>query len=168
MDTELATSRKKFVRRHDCASGCATKIGGCAKNWPRCRRQTALAEKIDGARSRLETLLKQIPNNVPDESEIQTLDVTIMGRTYRSRAPRGRERASLGGGLSRSEMSEIKSAGRVASAERIAVMGRAQHHHELLSSRNNASGFDIEGSGVEWPQWSDARSGPRSVGASVR
>jgi cell division protein ZapA len=33
----------------------------------------------------------------------------------------------------------------VASAERIAVMAALNITHELLSSRSNASGFDIEG-----------------------
>ena len=43
------------------------------------------------------------------------------------------------------KMSEIKSAGKVASSERIAVMAALNITHELLTAKNNASGFDIEG-----------------------
>ncbi len=76
----------------------------------------------------------------------KTLDVTIMGRTYKV-ACSEEERNSLLSAVAYLDrkMSEIKSAGRVASAERIAVMAALNITHELLSSRNNASGFDIEG-----------------------
>ncbi len=43
------------------------------------------------------------------------------------------------------KMSEIKSAGKVGSSERIAVMAALNITHELLTAKNNASGFDIEG-----------------------
>jgi cell division protein ZapA len=76
----------------------------------------------------------------------KTLDVTIMGRTYKVACSEEERNALLSSVayLDR-KMSEIKSAGRVASAERIAVMAALNITHELLSSRNNASGFDIEG-----------------------
>ena len=76
----------------------------------------------------------------------KTLDVTIMGRTYKVACSEEERNALLSAVayLDR-KMSEIKSAGRVASAERIAVMAALNIAHELLSSRNHASGFDIEG-----------------------
>ncbi len=76
----------------------------------------------------------------------KTLDVTIMGRTYKVACSEEERNALLSAVayLDR-KMGEIKSAGRVASAERIAVMAALNITHELLSSRNNASGFDIEG-----------------------
>ena len=76
----------------------------------------------------------------------KTLDVTIMGRTYKVACTEEERNALLSAVayLDR-KMSEIKSTGRVASAERIAVMAALNITHELLSSRNNASGFDIEG-----------------------
>jgi cell division protein ZapA len=76
----------------------------------------------------------------------KTLDVTIMGRTYKVACSEEERNALLSAVayLDR-KMSEIKSAGRVASAERIAVMAALNITHELLSSRNNATGFDIEG-----------------------
>ena len=76
----------------------------------------------------------------------KTLDVTIMGRTYKV-ACSDEERNALLSAVAYLDrkMTEIKSAGRVASAERIAVMAALNIAHELLSSRNNATGFDIEG-----------------------
>jgi len=76
----------------------------------------------------------------------KTLDVTIMGRTYKV-ACSDEERNALLSAVAYLDrkMTEIKSAGRVASAERIAVMAALNIAHELLSSRNTASGFDIEG-----------------------
>jgi cell division protein ZapA len=76
----------------------------------------------------------------------KTLDVTIMGRTYKVACSEEERNALLSAVayLDR-KMSEIKNAGRVASAERIAVMAALNITHELLSSRNNATGFDIEG-----------------------
>jgi cell division protein ZapA len=76
----------------------------------------------------------------------KTLDVTIMGRTYKV-ACSDEERNALLSAVAYLDrkMTEIKSAGRVASAERIAVMAALNIAHELLSSRNNASGFDMEG-----------------------
>jgi len=76
----------------------------------------------------------------------KSLDVTIMGRTYKVACSEEERNALLSAVayLDR-KMGEIKSTGRVASAERIAVMAALNITHELLSSRNNASGFDIEG-----------------------
>jgi cell division protein ZapA len=76
----------------------------------------------------------------------KTLDVTIMGRTYKV-ACSDEERNALLSAVAYLDrkMTEIKNAGKVSSAERIAVMAALNITHELLSSRNNASGFDIEG-----------------------
>jgi cell division protein ZapA len=76
----------------------------------------------------------------------KTLDVTIMGRTYKVACSEEERNALLSAVayLDR-KMTEIKNAGRVGSAERIAVMAALNITHELLSSRSHASGFDIEG-----------------------
>jgi len=76
----------------------------------------------------------------------KTLDISIMGRTYKVACSEDEREALISAVayLDR-KMTEIKSTGRVASAERIAVMAALNITHELLSSRNNASGFDIEG-----------------------
>jgi cell division protein ZapA len=76
----------------------------------------------------------------------KTLDVTIMGRTYKVACSEEERNALLSAVayLDR-KMTEIKTAGRVASAERIAVMAALNITHELLSSRNTATGFDMEG-----------------------
>jgi len=76
----------------------------------------------------------------------KTLDVTIMGRTYKV-ACSDEERNALLSAVAYLDrkMTEIKNAGRVASVERIAVMAALNIAHELLSSRTHASGFDIEG-----------------------
>jgi cell division protein ZapA len=76
----------------------------------------------------------------------KTLDVTIMGRTYKVACSDEERNALLSAVAYRDrKMTEIKNAGKVSSAERIAVMAALNITHELLSSRNNASGFDIEG-----------------------
>jgi cell division protein ZapA len=76
----------------------------------------------------------------------KTLDVIIMGRTYKV-ACSDEERNALLSAVAYLDrkMTEIKNAGRVGSAERIAVMAALNITHELLSSRTHASGFDIEG-----------------------
>ena len=76
----------------------------------------------------------------------KTLDVTIMGRTYKVACSEEERNALLSAVayLDR-KMTEIKNTGRVGSAERIAVMAALNITHELLSSRNHAGGFDIEG-----------------------
>jgi len=79
-------------------------------------------------------------------SKPKPLDISIMGRTYKVSCSEAEREALLTAVayLDR-KMTEIKSAGRVASAERIAVMAALNIAHELLSSRSGASGFDIEG-----------------------
>ena len=77
-------------------------------------------------------------------SKAKTLDVTIMGRNYKV-ACTDEERESLLAAVS--YMNEIKDAGRVASAERIAVMAALNMSHELLSVRNGdgaSASFDID------------------------
>jgi len=79
-------------------------------------------------------------------SKPKTLDVSIMGHTYKVACSDDEREALLSAVayLDR-KMSEIKSAGKVASSERIAVMAALNITHELLTAKNNASGFDIEG-----------------------
>ncbi len=77
----------------------------------------------------------------------KTLDVVIMGRSYKV-ACEDEQRDALLASVAYvdQKMSEIKSAGRVASAERIAIMAALNIAHELLSLRsgNAAPSFDIE------------------------
>ena len=79
----------------------------------------------------------------------KTLDVSIMGRTYKV-ACTEEERDDLlaAVALLDRKMSEIKSAGKVASAERIAVMAALNIAHELLQSKgttgDGASGVDLD------------------------
>ena len=84
----------------------------------------------------------------------KTLDVTIMGRTYKVACSEEERNALLSAVayLDR-KMSEIKSAGRVASAERIAVMAALNITHELLSPETTRAALTSRVSGVEWPQW---------------
>jgi cell division protein ZapA len=78
----------------------------------------------------------------------KSLDVTIMGRSYKVNcAPE--ERAELMHAVSYldQKMNEIKSGGRVANLERIAVMAALNITHELLHARSGAgksAGFDME------------------------
>jgi cell division protein ZapA len=76
----------------------------------------------------------------------KTLDVAIMGRTYKVACSEDEREALLSAVayLDR-KMNEIKSAGKVSSSERIAVMAALNIAHELLTTKNGASGFDIEG-----------------------
>ena len=75
----------------------------------------------------------------------KTLDVSIMGRTYKVACADNERDALLAAvGYLDGKMSEIKSAGKVASAERIAVMAALNITHELLSCRDSGAGFDIE------------------------
>jgi len=76
----------------------------------------------------------------------KTLDVSIMGRTYKV-ACADEEREALLSAVAYLDrkMSEIKSAGKVASAERIAVMAALNITHELLTAKYNSGGFDMEG-----------------------
>lgn len=78
----------------------------------------------------------------------KTLDVTIMGRNYKV-ACADDEREGLLAAVAHldEKMSEIKAGGKVASAERIAVMAALNIAHEMLQYRSSnalASGFDID------------------------
>jgi cell division protein ZapA len=77
----------------------------------------------------------------------KTLDVTIMGRVYKV-ACGDDERDELLAAVAHLDrkMSEIKSAGKVASIERIAVMAALNIAHELLSARPAAGvqSFDTD------------------------
>ena len=74
-----------------------------------------------------------------------TLDVTIMGRTYKV-ACREDEREDLlaAVALLDRKMNEIKTAGKVASSERIAVMAALNFANELLGSKGEGTSIDLE------------------------
>ena len=79
----------------------------------------------------------------------KTIDVTIMGRNYKV-AGADNEREGLLAAVAHldQKMNEIKANGKVASAERIAVMAALNIAHELLQLREGkpaASGVDIDG-----------------------
>ena len=75
----------------------------------------------------------------------KTVDVSIMGRTYKVACADDERDALLAAvGYLDGKMSEIKSVGKVASAERIAVMAALNITHELLSCRDSGAGFEIE------------------------
>ncbi|MBM3347818.1 MAG: cell division protein ZapA [Betaproteobacteria bacterium] len=82
-------------------------------------------------------------------TKAKTLDVTIMGRNYRV-ACAEEEREGLLAAVAHldEKMVQIKTAGKVASAERIAVMAALNIAHELLQLRADKTprdGFDFEG-----------------------
>jgi cell division protein ZapA len=82
----------------------------------------------------------------------KSLDVNIMGRSYKVTCP-DEEREALLQAVAYldQKMGEIKSGGRVASVERIAVMAALNIAHELLEARTRTApapspgtdGFDI-------------------------
>ena len=74
-----------------------------------------------------------------------TLDVIIMGRTYKV-ACSDDEREDLLSAVSLLDrkMNEIKVAGKVASAERIAVMAALNIANELLGSKGAGASIDLE------------------------
>ena len=74
-----------------------------------------------------------------------TLDITIMGRTYKV-ACREDEREDLLAAVSLLDrkMNEIKSSGKVASSERIAVMAALNFANELLGSKGAGASIDLE------------------------
>ena len=76
----------------------------------------------------------------------KTLDVVIMCRSYKV-ACSDEEREALLSAVAYLDrkMTEIKTAGKVSGAERIAVMAALNIAHELLTARNSATGFDTEG-----------------------
>jgi cell division protein ZapA len=72
-----------------------------------------------------------------------TVEVSLLGRTYRVACEEG-ERESLMQAVAYldAKMNEIRNAGKVTGAERIAVMAALNVAHELLSVRLGA-GFDL-------------------------
>ncbi len=73
----------------------------------------------------------------------QTLDVTLLGRSYRVACPEGEREALLQAvAYLEGKMGEIKKSGKVAGTERIAVMAALNVAHELLSMRLG-EGFDV-------------------------
>jgi len=73
----------------------------------------------------------------------QTLDVTLLGRSYRvSCGEEEREALLQAVSYLEGKMNEIKLAGKVAGTERIAVMAALNIAHELLSMRLG-EGFDM-------------------------
>lgn len=72
-----------------------------------------------------------------------TVEVTLLGRTYRVACEEG-ERESLMQAVAYldGKMNEIRKAGKVIGAERIAVMAALNVAHELLSIRLG-TGFDV-------------------------
>jgi len=75
----------------------------------------------------------------------KTLDVLIMGRSYKV-ACNDDERDDLLAAveLLDRKMVEIKGAGKVASAERIAVMAALNLAHELLQARKSGGSVDLD------------------------
>jgi cell division protein ZapA len=73
----------------------------------------------------------------------KTLEVTLLGRSYRV-ACEDSEREALLQAVAYldGKMNEIKSAGKVAGSERVAVMAALNIAHELLSTKLG-NGFDI-------------------------
>jgi cell division protein ZapA len=73
----------------------------------------------------------------------KTIDVTLLGRSYRV-ACEDNEREALLQAVAYldGKMNEIKAAGKVAGSERIAVMAALNIAHELLSTKLGG-GFDI-------------------------
>ncbi len=75
----------------------------------------------------------------------KTLDVLLMGRSYKV-ACNDDEREDLLAAveLLDRKMTEIKGAGKVASAERIAVMAALNLAHELLQARRSPGNVDLD------------------------
>jgi cell division protein ZapA len=81
-------------------------------------------------------------------AKTKTLDVDIMGRSYKV-ACSDEEREGLLAAVTYldGKMNEIKAGGKVASAERIAVMAALNIAHELLEVRSEKAaqaGFDLD------------------------
>ena len=72
-----------------------------------------------------------------------TLDITILGRTYKVACEEGERDALLRtAAFLDAKMSEIRKGGKVSGTERIAVMAALNIAHELLTTKF-AGGFDI-------------------------
>jgi len=85
-----------------------------------------------------------------DKDKKKTLDISILGRTYKVSCQEEEREALLQAVAHLDQrMGEIKASGRVGSAERIAVMAALNIAHELLElraaggARAAADGFDI-------------------------
>jgi cell division protein ZapA len=75
--------------------------------------------------------------------QAKTIEVSILGRSYRIACEEGEREALLQAvGYLDAKMGEIKKAGKVNGADRIAVMAALNIAHELLSTRLGG-GFDI-------------------------
>ena len=73
----------------------------------------------------------------------KTLDITILGRTYKVACADGERDALLRtAAYLDAKMAEIRNAGKVSGTERIAVMAALNIAHELLTTKFG-SGFDI-------------------------
>ena len=72
-----------------------------------------------------------------------TLDITILGRTYKVACAEGERDALLRtAAYLDAKMEEIRKSGKVSGTERIAVMAALNIAHELLTTKS-AGGFDI-------------------------
>jgi cell division protein ZapA len=78
-----------------------------------------------------------------NDAKPQTLDVTIMGRSYKVTCP-DEERDALmrAVGYLDEKMNEIRDSGRVGNVERIAVMAALNIAHELLTTKVSGE-FDV-------------------------
>ena len=73
----------------------------------------------------------------------KTLDITILGRTYKVACADGERDALLRtAAYLDAKMADIRNAGKVSGTERIAVMAALNIAHELLTTKFGA-GFDI-------------------------
>lgn len=77
-------------------------------------------------------------------SESSSIDVSIMGRSYKVSCP-PEERESLLQAVRYldQKMNEIRSSGRITQPDRIAVMAALNIAHELLATKVGGSGFDF-------------------------
>jgi len=72
-----------------------------------------------------------------------TIDITVLGRTYKVACGEGEREALLRtAAYLDAKMNEIRSAGKVSGTERIAVMAALNIAHELLNTKLGG-GFDI-------------------------
>jgi cell division protein ZapA len=73
----------------------------------------------------------------------QTIDITVLGRTYKVSCEEGERDALLRTAVYLdAKMNEIRNAGKVSGTERIAVMAALNIAHELLTTKLGG-GFDI-------------------------
>ncbi|MBL8382219.1 MAG: cell division protein ZapA [Burkholderiales bacterium] len=79
----------------------------------------------------------------PPKTAVKNIEVTILDRTYRVACPDD-ERENLMASVAYldQKMREIKEGGKIAGADRIAVMAALNITHELLSAKTGA-GFDL-------------------------